>query len=433
MSQLFLIAARNLIQHRKRTFLLGGAISGVTALLVLLLCLSTGVRETMLESATTLMTGHINVAGFYKVTAGQAAPIVTEYKKVMEVVKRTLPDIEYIASRGRGWSRLVSANSSIQVGIGGIDIEKEPRFKKVVRLIEGKIEDLAQPHTILLFELQAKKLDVHVGDTLTFSSLTPRGVNNTIDVRVIGIAQDIGLLSSFNVYIPEASLRELNQINEDTTGAMLVYLKDLKRAPEDIAKLRTALSSAGYRLMDSEAKAFWFKFESVNREEWTGQKLDLTTWDEEISFFKWTLTAIDGLMYILTIILLIIISIGIMNSMWIAIRERTREIGTLRAIGMQRTRVLVMFLIEAFTLGASGTLLGAGIGILIALCLNVAQIHLPIGAQFILLSSTLKFAVDPSRILMGMLIITGCTTLISVIPSTQAARLKPITAMQHIG
>ena len=37
-----------------------------------------------------------------------------------------------------------------------------------------------------------------------------------------------------------------------------------------------------------------------------------------------------------------------MNTLWIAIRERTREIGTLRAIGMQRARVLAMFLIEAF-------------------------------------------------------------------------------------
>ncbi|MEO5970421.1 MAG: FtsX-like permease family protein [Bdellovibrionia bacterium] len=433
MSQLFVIAVRNLIQHRKRTFLLGGAISGVTGLLVLLLCLSTGIRETMLESATTLMTGHINVGGFYKVTAGQSAPVVTEYKKVLEIVKRTLPDIDYIAPRGRGWSRLVSSNASMQVGIGGINIEKEPRFKEVVRMIEGKVDDLAQPNTILLFELQAKKLGVHVGDTLTFSALTPRGVSNTIDVRVIGVAQDIGLLSSFNVFIPESSLRELNQINEDTTGALLIYLKDLRKAPEDIAKVRKALGDAGYRLMDSEAKAFFFKFESVNREEWTGQKIDLTTWDEEISFFKWTLTAIEGLMYVLTVILLIIISIGIMNSMWIAIRERTREIGTLRAIGMQRTRVLVMFLIEAFTLGTSGTVLGAGIGILLALLLNVAQIHLPMGAQYILLSSTLKFAVDPSRILTGMLVITGCTTLISVIPSTQAARLKPITAMQHIG
>src|SRR5579872_605374 len=104
MAQLFLIAFRNLSQHSKRTLLLGGAIAGVTALFVFLLCLTSGVHETMLESATTLSTGHLNVAGFYKVTAGQSAPVVTQYKKLIEIVKKTLPDIDYIAPRGRGWA-----------------------------------------------------------------------------------------------------------------------------------------------------------------------------------------------------------------------------------------------------------------------------------------------------------------------------------------
>ena len=78
------------------------------------------------------------------------------------------------------------------------------------------------------------------------------------------------------------------------------------------------------------------KFETVNREDWTGQKLDVTTWEDEISFMTWTLTALQGLSFVLIVILIAIIVIGIMNTMWIAIRERTREIGTLRAIGMQR-------------------------------------------------------------------------------------------------
>src|SRR6478752_6223785 len=100
MNQLFLIALRNLAQHSKRTLLLGGAIAGVTSLLTLLLCLSSGMHATMLESATTLSTGHINVAGFYKVTAGQSAPVVTQFKKLEEIVKKTLPDLDFVAARG---------------------------------------------------------------------------------------------------------------------------------------------------------------------------------------------------------------------------------------------------------------------------------------------------------------------------------------------
>ena len=106
MSKLFVdltIAIRNLVQHRRRTLFLGAAIAAVTALLVLLSGLSTGVRETMIDTATTLSTGHVNVGGFYKVTAGQAAPVVTDYKKVLAVVEKAVPEMDYAVERGRGW------------------------------------------------------------------------------------------------------------------------------------------------------------------------------------------------------------------------------------------------------------------------------------------------------------------------------------------
>jgi ABC-type lipoprotein release transport system permease subunit len=249
----------------------------------------------------------------------------------------------------------------------------------------------------------------------------------------VAIAQDIGIMSAWNVFVPDDSLRQLTQLNPDTAGALHIHLKDMRRIPEDMKLLRDAFSAAGYTLMDREAKPFWQKFQSVNREDWTGQKLDLTTWDEEVSFFKWQIAAVDGLMYILITVLLIIISVGIMNSMWIAIRERTREIGTLRAIGMQRPRVLAMFMIEAFSLSAASSLAGATIGILASWSLNASRIHVPQGAQMFLMSSTLKFSLAPGQLGFGIALIILCTTLVSMIPSIHAARMKPITAMQHHG
>jgi putative ABC transport system permease protein len=433
MLQLFLIAARNLLQHSRRTLLLGGAIAGVTLLFVFLQCLSTGIHETMLESATTLSTGHLNVAGFYKVTAGQSAPVITQYKKLTEIVRKTLPDLDFVAQRGRGWAKMVSDTGSMQVAIGGIDIANEPGFKRVIRLQQGKLEDLSQPGTVLIFSEQAKKLDVKVGDAVVLSTQTTRGVNNTIDVRVVAVAQDIGIMSSWNVFVPDISLRLLNQTNADTTGALHVYLKNIDRIPQDMGLLRNAFSAAGFTLMEREAKPFWQKFEEVNREDWTGQRLDLTTWDEEVSFFKWQIAAVDGLMYILVIVLLIIISVGIMNSMWIAIRERTREIGTLRAIGMQRARVLSMFVIEAFTLSFSSTVIGAAAGLALSEVLNLSKLKVPSGAEMFLMSATLKFGLNPGQVIFAIAVITICTTLISIIPSIHAARMKPITAMQHLG
>jgi ABC-type lipoprotein release transport system permease subunit len=433
MGQLWMIALRNLAQHRRRTLMLGGAIAGVTTLLVLLNCLSTGVRATMLESATTLATGHLNIGGFYKVTSGQSAPLVTDYKKIRDIASKTLPDLDYIAPRGRGWARLVSDQGSRQVAIAGIDILHEPGLKKVLKLKEGNLDDLAKPGTVLIFADQAKKLQVKTGDSLVFSVLTPRGVNNTVDVRVAAVAEDMGLMSSWNVFAPEETVRRLYQLNEDSTGALLVYLKDMKHIPRDIDLLRKALSQAGYTVMDRASKPFWLKLQEVNREEWTGQKLDLTSWEDEMTFFMWTLAAIDGIRYILTLVLLVIIAVGVMNSMWIAIRERTREVGTLRAIGMPRTKVMAMFVLESFSLAAIATFLGACVGCLCAALLNLARLPVPAAAQFFLMSNTLKFSFETGRIFGEAFTITLATTLVSLIPSLKAARMRPVTAMQHVG
>ena len=124
------IAFRSLVQHRRRTCFLGSAIAAVTALLVLLTGLSTGVRETMIDTATTLSTGHVNVGGFFKVTAGQAAPVVTNYEKVMEVAEAAVPEMAFVVQRGRGWAKVVSDTGSMQLGIAGIDISSEPASRR---------------------------------------------------------------------------------------------------------------------------------------------------------------------------------------------------------------------------------------------------------------------------------------------------------------
>jgi len=384
MSKLFVdltIAIRNLVQHRRRTLFLGAAIAAVTALLVLLSGLSTGVRETMIDTATTLSTGHVNVGGFYKVTAGQAAPVVTDYKKVLAVVEKTVPEMDYAVERGRGWAKLVSDTGSMQAGITGIDIRSEPKFSSVLQLESGKLADLAQPGTILLFDNQAEKLGVKVGDALTVSAPTTRGTNNTVDVRVVAIAHSLGLLSTWNCFIPIESLRALYQINQDSTGVIQIMLKrqDFDHIPAIAARLRQSLGEAGYRIMEPDPRAFWMKFQSVSREDWTGQKLDVTNWEDEISFMTWTLKALQGMSAVLIVILVAIIIIGIMNTMWIAIRERTREIGTLRAIGMHRREVLWMFLLESLMLGLLATIAGVLIGAAVAAGLNAAHVPVPTG------------------------------------------------------
>ena len=428
------IAARNLAKHTKRNALLGAAVAAVTALLVVLGGLAAGIKASMLESATTLMTGHVNVGGFYKVTSGTSAPLVSDADRVLAEARKHVPELDYVTVRGRGWAKAVSETASMDLILAGMDIATEQGFRRVVQPVQGKLDDLAQPGTILLFEDQAKRLAVRVGDALTLSAPTARGMNNTADVRVAVVARSIGLLSAFSAFLPSDTLRDLYQLKPTTTGAIHLYLKDARASSAVAARLRGELAAAGWRVMDADPRPYWEKLmNKVNNEDWTGQKLDVTTWEDEMSFMSWVLTAVQWLTGILITILLVIVVIGIMNTLAIAIRERTREIGTLRAIGMQRTKVLWLFVLEAALLGLAGTAVGAVAGVAVAAGLNAARIAVPESVQMFLMQQRLWLAVSPATVAAYAAGIAAVTTVAALYPAWHAAKLKPVTAMHHIG
>jgi ABC-type lipoprotein release transport system permease subunit len=269
---------------------------------------------------------------------------------------------------------------------------------------------------------------------LTISAPTARGVNNTADVRVAAIARNVGLLSAFSAFIQADTLRELYGLNAATTGALHLYLRDPRDAPEVAARLRTALAEAGFRVMEPEAQPYWMKLmQTVPSEDWTGQKLDVTTADDEMGQFKQFILALRVVTGLLVVILMAVVVIGLLNTLAIAIRERTREIGALRAIGMQRRKVLWLFVLETTLLGVLGTAAGVAIALAVAAAVNAAGIALPEAVQVFLAQERLRFLLDPRAIAGDAALLAGVTVAASVFPARRAARLKPVTAMHHVG
>jgi ABC-type lipoprotein release transport system permease subunit len=428
------IAGRNLTRHTRRNLFLGGALAAVTGLLVLLGSLTAGMEASMTESALTLLTGHVNVGGFFKVTSGSAAPLVADYPKLVALVRERVPEVDYITVRGRGWAKAVSEASSMDLVLAGVDVANEPAFRKTLRVLEGRLDDLAQPGTVLLFEGQAERLKLKVGDVVTISAPTARGVNNTADLRVVVVAKNVGLLSAFSAFVQSDAVRTLYGLNAATTGAIHVYLKDPSAGPAVAARLRTAIKDSGLRVMEPEAQPYWMKLMlKVPSEDWTGQKIDVTTADDEMGQFKQFILALRVVSTILVIVLMIVVVIGILNTLAIAIRERTREIGTLRAIGMQRRKVLWLFVLESALLGLIGTFAGALAAAAVAGAINAMAFTLPEAVQVFLSQEKLHFLLQPGTIVGDVLLLATVTVLASLFPARRAARLKPITAMHQIG
>jgi len=203
------------------------------------------------------MSGDINIGGFYKVTTGQGVPVVVDFAKITAITREAVPELSYQTERVRGWPSWCR----IRLPPGrhrGIDIAKEPEFKQVVQLESGSLDDLASRATILLFESQAKKLEVKVGDALTFTAPTTRGPPTRSMSGWWQSRRDLGLLSSWNTYVSAESLRTLYQIAPTATGAIHMHLKPeaLDQVPAIMERLAQALAAAGYRIMDPESQPF---------------------------------------------------------------------------------------------------------------------------------------------------------------------------------
>jgi putative ABC transport system permease protein len=440
------IALRNLVQSRRRTTILMLAIGSVTGMLVFLLALSQGVNDNLVKSATTVSAGMVNVAGFYKVTPGSVAPMVTNAAALRKVVEAKTPGLAYVLERHRGFGKLVSSTGAVQAGFTGLVPAEEGRLFDTLQLakeseykeggrdeVVGNLHGLEQPNSVVLFVAQAKRLGVIVGDVVTIQTETTAGRTNTADATVVAIARDFGFLSSWVCYMPKELILQLYQIDADTTGALWIYLDDIANAESAMGTVRDALRDAGYTVMEHDPNPFWMKLDRVSGEDWVGQQIDVTVWSDEVSFLTWVILGFKFLTWGLTVIQIVTVAAGIMNAMWQAVRERTREIGTMRAIGLTRTQTLVLFILEAALLGFGATALGALVAGGGSLVVDLLQVPITYdAARAILLADTLHLAPTLQASASAIVALTLLTAAAALLPALRAARMQPVKALQHI-
>jgi putative ABC transport system permease protein len=220
--------------------------------------------------------------------------------------------------------------------------------------------------------------------------------------EVIGVAARqgsfLGLWSwDSMVSIPLTSFRRYFSTRED--GEVRVqYDPTQKEAARD--ELRGVMRRI--RQLSPEAKD---DFE-LNTQETIGQQLD------KIQYF----IAIAG--HIITGLALLVGAIGIMNITYVSVKERTREIGTRKALGARRRTILLQFLIEAVSICLVGGILGLGLTAGIAAGVATAFPNLPVVFSFILVLLAL-----------GLSSLTG--VLSGFLPALQASKLDPVVALRY--
>jgi putative ABC transport system permease protein len=161
-----------------------------------------------------------------------------------------------------------------------------------------------------------------------------------------------------------------------------------------------------------------------------GLDLEVRTWQEMSAFYRQVKSMYDMIFALMLCVVLAIVVLSIANAMSMAVVERTREIGTLRAIGVRRSGIANMFISEALMLVLVGTVVGLALMALTRLGVNAADIrYVPPGNT---VSVPVFIGFDAARTALAAGVLAVLAVAAAFVPARRAARQPIIESLGHV-
>jgi putative ABC transport system permease protein len=161
-----------------------------------------------------------------------------------------------------------------------------------------------------------------------------------------------------------------------------------------------------------------------------GFDIEILTWQELSDFYNQVHGMFDMIFGFIFMIVLTVVLMSVANSMGMTVVERTREIGTLRAIGLKRSGVIRLFTMESMLLSLIGCVSGLAISLLVRWCVNAADISYvpPNSASAV----PLLVDIDVARTVFAFILMGAVGTLAAYMPARRAAKKDIIDALGHV-
>jgi len=189
------------------------------------------------------------------------------------------------------------------------------------------------------------------------------------------------------------------------------------------------LEKYGYDLLPEQATIWLNKLEKVKKENWIGQKVDVTTWKDEMQDFMWLANMVRYFGYLFGIIIGLITIVSILNTAWMSIIERKKEIATLRTIGLRKSGIIFLVAIEFVMLAFSFSLLGYITYLSIAALSSIYPMSVPKELVQFVLSETFVITTDFLSSFWIIIITPIVVAIVSILPTIIVAKIKPAIAM----
>ena len=425
------IALRNLSREKKRSFLLGGAIAFGLFVVTIVNCAASGAVEAISENITKMADGHIFIQGEKKLESGKKISNLADKDGILKVIEDSGVHITKINKRSEVNIELIFGDNSVQAGFSGMNWDRETEVKKSLILKEGSIDNLdSDEEGIIITSSIADDLDVHIGDVVVGKLETVTGQINVGDFKVAGIIKGTDIISSIKSYANIKYINSLIGLSEDDYQTIYLSVDSLDVVDEaaDIIykKLQEKYSMKPRSSFGGPQMSFAVKKES---DDWDGQRYSLMTVTEMVGFLDQVVGAVDKISAVILVLLFLIIIVGVSNTFRMIMYDRVKEIGSMRAMGMQRGGIRAIFLYEGFFLSLAGAISGiiiASVIMFIASLFNLGTDH---AGSFFLRDGHLVFLPIIAPIIRNVIVVAVLTVLAVLFPANKAAKLDPAKAI----
>lgn len=397
-----LMSLKNLRKRKLRTALTMLGIFISIATIFMLVSLSLGLQNAVQEQFQILGTDKFFIlpsTGFLGPPGSVGGTILTE--KDVEVVSKVQGVKDY--------SYATVANAKVEYGnqinymmVIGVPLDHTELFfsSGALKVMEGRSIKKGDQNDLLLgYDFSTDKVferPVKVGSKLTI---------NDEDFKVRGIMERVGNPSDdSNMIMPLETLRELFNIST-RVDEILVQVQPGENVTEVANRVEEKLRKSRGQTEKTQ------DFEVSTPEELLGSFQDI------LNIITIFLAGVAG-------ISLLVGAIGIANTMYTSVLERTKEIGVMKAIGAQNKDILIIFLIESGLLG----LIGAGIGVCLGYSISKLIEYIAINQ----LNTTLLQTASPLYLTLGCLAFGFLIGAVSgVLPALQASRTNVVDALRY--
>jgi putative ABC transport system permease protein len=377
---------------------LGAVVCGVVGLI-----LSGGFVEDIFvqlrEATIHSQLGHVQVSRTGFSSTGRRDPFgyLMEEPDAVAGPLAALPGVEVVLMRLSFTGLLSNGRADTPIFGDGVEPDKEGILGTFVTIAAGRQLSDEDRAGILLGLGVARALQVGPGDPVTLVTTTADGAVNSLDFDVVGVFQ------SFSRDYDDRAVRvALPAAQEllDTRGihTLVVSLQDTEMTDATVTRTLDLLGHGPF---------------------------EVQPWYLLADFYQKTVDLYRRQFAVLQLITLGLVFLSVGTSLNMAIYERTGEIGTMLALGQSRGRVYGALMIESLLLGVIGSLLGLGLGILIAEAISHIGIAMPpMPNSEVGYTATIRLL--PERIAVAAIAGVSASVLAAILPARRAVRL-PIT------